>query len=73
MNLIRLLIIALIIWLLLKLWRRYTTQKQVPPKGKSAERMVKCDHCGIYVPRSDALRQGERWYCGIEHQDVNKD
>lgn len=38
-----------------------------PAKGKQAaahENMVRCAHCHIYLPRSEALlAQGETWCC----------
>ena len=40
---------------------------RVPPAPKSPETMVRCAHCGIYLPRSDALlSNGETW-CSQEH------
>lgn len=33
-----------------------------------AEDMVACAHCGVHLPRSDALRHGERNYCCPAHQ-----
>jgi hypothetical protein len=42
-----------------------------PPANKpdmtSAEAMVRCEHCGIHMPRSEAyLSNGHTW-CGPEH------
>jgi uncharacterized protein len=36
------------------------------PTAKSEE-MVRCAHCNVYLPRSDALLQSERFWCGVEH------
>ena len=37
------------------------------PDMTQAESMVRCAHCGIYLPRSEAyLSQGNTW-CGPEH------
>jgi len=39
------------------------------PAQKSAEAMVACAHCGVYLPRSDALvLHGQTWCCR-EHAD----
>jgi uncharacterized protein len=45
--------------------------RQAPKRGappvEHAEAMVQCEHCGIHMPRSEAvLSQGHTW-CSIEH------
>lgn len=37
---------------------------QLPP----SEAMLRCAHCGVYLPASDALRAGDRAYCSDEHR-----
>jgi len=32
------------------------------------EMMVRCEVCGLNLPRSDALGGDDRWYCGEEHR-----
>lgn len=32
-----------------------------------ADGMVRCAHCGIHLPRSEALLQGGRTWCSQEH------
>lgn len=38
-----------------------------PPKS-SAEGMVACAHCGVHLPRSEALVDGARLYCSAAHR-----
>jgi len=51
-----------------------STNPRKPAKGrarsaKAAEPMVACAHCGVYLPRSDALQgYGQTWCCR-EHAD----
>lgn len=33
----------------------------------SSEPMVRCDTCGLNLPRSEALAAGGRWYCSEDH------
>jgi len=35
-------------------------------KTKSME-MVKCEACGLNLPKSEALEKKELWYCSKEH------
>jgi len=39
------------------------------PAGGQPVEMVACAHCGLHLPRSDALLgDAERWFCGAEHR-----
>lgn len=43
-----------------------------PKKGKpeslgKPEEMVRCANCGVYMPRSDAIKQDEQFWCSPEH------
>lgn len=44
-----------------------------PPKPKrqtkeqAAQVMVRCAHCGIHLPTSEAVRRGGWNYCGLAH------
>jgi len=43
------------------------------PDMQNAEAMVRCQHCGIHLPRSEAfLSQGKTW-CGPEHARLGQD
>jgi uncharacterized protein len=30
--------------------------------------MVRCTHCGLHVPASEAIAAGDRWYCCEAHR-----
>lgn len=36
------------------------------------EPIVPCAHCGVFVPASDVVRDGERAYCGVAHRDADR-
>ena len=42
-----------------------------PPAA--GEAMVRCDRCGLNVPRSEALAEGDRWYCSEDHLRLERD
>ncbi|GAB4289771.1 MAG: PP0621 family protein [Thiohalomonadaceae bacterium] len=74
MNLIRLLVIAAVVWLAYVLFKRWLAEKQPPrPEGEQRrqERMVKCAYCGVHVPESQALHRGNQSYCSPEHRDAH--
>lgn len=38
-----------------------------PRKPGKAEEMVRCAHCGIFLPRSEALMSNHHTWCSLEH------
>ena len=41
--------------------------KKSPPLQDGSESMVRCEHCGIHLPRSEAVLLGGRTWCSTEH------
>jgi uncharacterized protein len=39
-----------------------------PPQGSTGEDMVRCDQCGIHLPRSESITTRGNFYCSAEHQ-----
>lgn len=37
-------------------------------RGDVPERMLGCDHCGIHVPESEGVRDGDGFFCCEEHR-----
>ena len=49
--------------------RRRTSGGHPRADAPRIENMVRCTHCGGYVPESEALRERDgRWVCCPEHQ-----
>tara|TARA_R110000868_G_scaffold403438_1_gene680721 strand:+ start:1101 stop:1346 length:246 start_codon:yes stop_codon:yes gene_type:complete len=71
MGLFRLLfwiaIIAAAFWLWRRLSRSSATRAEKPDAMPKAAPMVRCQHCGIHVPRDHALAKGEEWFCSQAH------
>ena len=34
--------------------------------------MVQCAHCGTYVPKDEAVRDGDRYYCCEPHRNRDR-
>jgi len=47
--------------------RRSAAQPGRAPASNGIEAMVSCAHCGIYMPRSEALLIGKRTWCCEDH------
>ena len=64
--------IGLVVWALIRGFQR---SLNTPPKqtdGQMAETMVKCAHCGVNLPRSEAIYSQDAFYCTPEHQKLGK-
>lgn len=67
-KILLLLLIGLAAYLLLKVYRRSLTPPPEPDEDKQVENMVKCAHCAVNLPRSEAIYSGGRFYCTDEHR-----
>lgn len=75
MNLIRVLIIGLLVWLVYRMIRAALNKprRQGPTKPAALSTdMVRCQHCGIHIPRDEALQQGDAFYCSPEHREQDQ-
>jgi uncharacterized protein len=67
-KLLVLIIAAAVIYVVLTgVFRTRRPRAESAPE-KSAEPMVPCVHCGVNLPRSEALESGGRFYCNEEHR-----
>ena len=70
MNLFRLIILALAVWLVMRFVRRLRVTP--PPTGRPANRMtgnmVRCAACGLHLPEPEALAEGDSYFCCEEHR-----
>lgn len=62
-----LVVVVVVLWLLLG---RRPAASSRRPRGDGAESMVRCAHCGIHLPRSEALLIGGHTYCSPAHRDA---
>ena len=75
MNFFRLLIFALAIWLAYRVIKYYWGRPKPPgspPEPTATPDMVRCAQCGLHVPKLEALRDGEQFYCGTQHLEDSK-
>jgi uncharacterized protein len=61
------LLLILLVYLAVKSFRRSAAGKKAKDGG---ERMVHCEHCGLYLPESEAVSADGRNYCSAEHQRI---
>jgi len=68
---VRLIIIFVVVWAAFRLWRALQGPARPGFQG-GAKALVRCAHCGTYVPRNEAVMVGEEPYCSPEHRDAAK-
>ncbi|MDH5407365.1 MAG: PP0621 family protein [Gammaproteobacteria bacterium] len=74
MTLIRILLIALVAWLILRMIKtrldRHTEHKKTQTDQIGA--MVKCHHCGLHIPKQEAIESANHYYCSQEHRQLEQ-
>jgi len=71
----KLILIALVFvlaWWLLKKYRQSLMRGNAPTSG-AAEDMVRCEHCGVHLPRSEGHAGDGKMYCSEEHLRLHSD
>lgn len=68
--------IALILfglWLILRLVKSALARKRpLPPAAPPPADMLRCDYCGIYLPRTEAITVHAKVFCTREHADADR-
>lgn len=74
MGLFRLLLYIFLIAAAVWLWRRLTSKpKKTSRTEQTALPMVRCAHCGVHLPRDQALPHREHWYCSQAHLEQDSE
>jgi uncharacterized protein len=58
------------------LWWMWKKRSELPPadgdvrRDPAPEKMVVCAHCGVHLPESDSITDGQAIYCNAAHRDA---
>jgi uncharacterized protein len=66
----KLLLLLIAVAVIYFLWRGFARTRGGPPAAPAGEAMVPCAHCGVNVPRSEALEGAGRFFCSEEHRRI---
>lgn len=61
----------LLVYWILKGYRRRVDKRDAPPQTNAGEDMVRCAHCGVHLPRSEGIASQGRFYCSAEHRRLH--
>lgn len=64
-RLLFLLAVAIVVYLLLRSFRRQAPKQDV---ADSSEEMVRCVKCGVHLPKSESILAGGNFYCSDAHR-----
>ena len=67
MGITKLLIIALLVWVVFKIYLVFkSVSKKANTKG-SNKKIVPCSFCKIHVPVASAIKIGNKYFCSLDH------
>ena len=72
MRILILIAIALLLVILFKPLLRRNKDKPTMEDTKQAEKMVKCQYCGVHILEKEAIRAKGHDYCSAEHMNADK-
>ena len=65
-KLILIVLVFVLAWWLLKKYRRSLMREDSPRSG-ATEDMVRCEHCGVHLPRSESHTSSGKYFCSEDH------
>lgn len=72
MKYLLLIVIGFVVWAVIRAYQRSLNKPARPASEQAVEDMVKCAHCGVNLPRSEAIYSGGEFYCTPEHKQLGK-
>jgi uncharacterized protein len=63
---------GLLVYWILRSYKRKLDARDQAPAPRGAEDMVKCVHCGVNLPRGEAVLSQGKFFCGDEHRRIHR-
>jgi uncharacterized protein len=63
-----LIVVVVLLWLMFGRRRGGGTAARKPGAPAEPAAMIACAHCGVHLPRSDAVGSGAQWFCSEAHR-----
>ena len=72
-QLLRIALVLLALWFIVRLIQRALARRHSDstPPAPPAD-MLRCDYCGVFVPRAEAIAAQSKVYCSDEHADADR-
>ena len=72
MKYILLVLFLVLAYFLFKTFKRKERRGTRGAAKAAAEDMVRCEQCGVHLPRSESLMSGQTFYCSAEHRGLHQ-
>jgi len=69
---LRIVIVLVGLWIVLRLLRRALANRNTGPTPPAPADMLRCQYCGVFVPREDAITANDRHYCCEAHAEADR-
>ena len=66
------LLVVIAVWLVRRALRGPGGDADPRARAEAAAQLVRCAHCGMHLPRSEACEAGGLLYCSDEHARLGK-
>ncbi|MHB0975528.1 MAG: PP0621 family protein [Thiobacillus sp.] len=71
-KILLLIIIGLVVYAMIRNYQRSLNKPSGTSREQTVEDMVKCAHCGVNLPRSEAIYSGGEFFCTPEHKQLGR-
>jgi len=71
-KILLLIVVGFTVWAVIRAYKRSLNPPPSAAPEKVAEDMVKCAHCRVNLPRSEAIYSGGDFFCTPEHKQLGK-
>jgi uncharacterized protein len=71
-KILLLIAIGFVVLALIRTYQRSLNRPSRPAREQTVEDMVKCAHCGVNLPRSEAIYSGGDFFCTPEHKQLGR-
>lgn len=72
LKILLLIVVVFVAAMVFRAYKRSLDKPATPARDSKPENMVKCAHCGVNMPRSEAIYSGGDFFCTPEHQKLGK-
>jgi len=67
MGITKILIIALFIWIALKVYSSLKLRVKKLDRGVSNKKIIPCSFCNTHIPKVSAIKVNNKYFCSLEH------
>lgn len=71
-KILLLIAIGFVVLAVIRTYQRSLNKPTTSAREPVVEDMVKCAHCGVNLPRSEAIYSGGDFFCTPEHKQLGK-